>query len=73
VTRVPTTSDLRAQYRASAKALARVEAQALAALSDDEALRQTLSLDRFSDEPLPSSEWSGLVEQQALFNRIRFP
>lgn len=69
----PTTLELRARYRAMAEALARVEARELAEMTDEEALRRTLSLSRFTDEPLPPSDWSGLVEQQALFHGIPLP
>jgi hypothetical protein len=63
-------AEWKARYRAAAEALAQVDVEELAALTDEEALRRTLSLSCFTDERLPASEWSGLVEQQVLFNRI---
>jgi hypothetical protein len=62
-------AQLRDWYRASAEALERVRLQELAALSDDEALSRTLSLRLFVAVPRVWSDWSGLVEQQALFHR----
>ena len=64
-------AELRARYRAASEALASAQAQELAALSDEEAFARTLSLSLFSGEPMPSSESSGLVEQQAIFRRWR--
>jgi hypothetical protein len=63
-------AELRAWYRASAEALDRVHLEELAALSDEEALNRTLSLRLFASMPRASSDWSGLVEQQALFHGI---
>jgi hypothetical protein len=60
---------LRALYRASAEALDRVWLQELAALSDSDALERTRALRLFTATRLPSSDSSGLVEQQALFHR----
>ena len=66
----PATLDaLRTQYRAAADALERVQLEELAALSDEQALKRTRSLRLFTVTPRPSSNWSGLVEQQALFHR----
>ncbi len=67
----PSLNELKAQYRARAKALAEVADEELAALSDEEALRQIFALECFTDEPPSTSEWSGLVEQQALFTKLR--
>jgi hypothetical protein len=64
-----TLAGLRAWYRASAEAQERVWLQELAALSDEEALARTLSLRLFVSMTPRSSDWSGLVEQQALFHR----
>jgi hypothetical protein len=60
----------RKRYRETAEALERVELQELAALSDAEALRRTLSLRLFAGR-LPTSPSSGLIEQQTLFHRQR--
>jgi hypothetical protein len=65
-----TLEEWRAWYRATAEALERVRLQELAALSDEDALKRTLSLRLFAALPDASSEWSGLVEQQALFRRL---
>lgn len=64
---------LKARYRAAAEALDRVHLEELAALSDHEALKRTLSLRLFVTMPRSSSDRSGLVEQQALFHRIDRP
>ena len=66
-------AELRARYRAAAEALERVHLEELAALSDQEALKRTRSLTLFATLPRTSSDWSGLVEQQALFHRIDRP
>ena len=66
----PTIAELRAWYRASAEALERVRLEELAALSDEEALNRTRSLRLFVSMPRTSSDWSRLVEQQALFRGI---
>ncbi len=65
-----TLGESRKRYRASAEALDRVWLEELAALSDEDALKRTLSLRLFAAMPNASSEWSGLVEQQALFRRL---
>ena len=65
-----TLAESRARYRAAAEALDRVQLEELAALSDQEALKRTRSLKLFAALPSTSSEWSGLVEQQALFHRL---
>ena len=65
-----TLDEWRKWYRASAEAFERVRLQELAALSDEEALNRTLSLQLFAAMTDAPSEWSGLVEQQALFRRL---
>ena len=70
ITSPQTPADSRAAYRASVIARDRVWLQELAALSDEEALGRTLSLRLFVAAPSSSSDWSGLVEQQALFRRL---
>jgi len=60
----------RARYRAAAEALDRFWLEELAALSDQDALKRTLSLTLFEPMPNMSTAWSGLVEQQALFRRL---
>ena len=69
----PTLAELRARYRAATEALERVQLEELAALSDQEALKRTRSLKLFAPMPRTSSDWSGLVEQQALFHRLDRP
>ena len=66
----PTIAELRAWYRASAEALERLQLEELAGLSDEEALIRTRSLRLFVPMRRPPTDWSGLVEQQALFHRI---
>ena len=58
-------------YRARAEALAVVEAKELAAMTDEEALRQIESLSVYEAPWEENPEYSGLVEQQALFHRRR--
>jgi hypothetical protein len=65
-----TLEEWRAWYRAAAEAVDRVRLEELAALSDEDALKRTLSLRLFAPLPDVSSEWSGLIEQQALFRRL---
>jgi hypothetical protein len=65
-----TVEEWRAWYRAAAEALDRVRLEELAALSDQDALKRTLSLTLFDPMPTVSTPWSGLVEQQALFRRL---
>jgi len=60
----------RARYRAATEALEGVRLQELAALSDQDALKRTLSLTLFDPMANVSTESSGLVEQQALFRRL---
>jgi hypothetical protein len=65
-----TVDEWRAWYRAAAEALERVRVEELAALSDGDVLKRTLSLRLFDPMPNMSTAWSGLVEQQALFRRL---
>lgn len=69
----PPLETLRARHKAAAQAVARAQLRELANLSDEEALRRTLSLEAFTDGPLPSRSESGLVQMQALFLRARRP
>jgi hypothetical protein len=50
-------------------ALAQAQLEELAALSDEEALRRTLSLELFTSDPLPPRSESGLVKMQAILQR----
>ena len=61
----------RAKYRARTEALERVRFEEAAALTNEEAVRIFLSL---KVEGIPWQErpdWSGLIEQQAIFMRGR--
>ena len=61
---------LAAEYHARWEAVETVKAQELAALTEECALQMILSLgavDAWRDRP----DWSGLVEQQAIFQRGR--
>ena len=58
-----------AGYEATVQALERIRARELAAMTDEEALRKIMSL-AVSETPWRERpEWSGLVEQQAIFQR----
>jgi hypothetical protein len=70
---MPSLAELRARYHASVEAVERATSKELAALSDEEALRRTLSMRLFENTEPSTTEWSGLVEQQALFRRMRQP
>jgi hypothetical protein len=61
----------REQYRATSEALERIRAQELAALTEEEAMRQIKSLRAFGPVEREMSTESGLVEQQAVFHRKR--
>jgi hypothetical protein len=61
----------RAKYRATSEALARVRIQEAAALTDDEAARIIRSLVAVGTPWQERPDWSGLVEQQAIFMRGR--
>lgn len=61
--------DWRAAYRAGMEAVERVRAQELAAMTDDRA-REIMTLLVAAESPWREKrEWSGLVEQQAIFQR----
>jgi hypothetical protein len=60
-----------AAYRATAEALERIRAVELAALTDEQALQQIQSLSVAQTPWRPRPDWSGLVEQQALFHPRR--
>ena len=63
---------LRAEYYARWEAVEVVKAHELASLTEERALQIIQSLGAV--EPWrPSADWSGLVEQQALFLRRRSP
>lgn len=61
----------RAAYRATAEALETVRMRELAALTDAEAVRIMKSLVAVDPYPSQAADWSGLVEQQAIFHRRR--
>jgi hypothetical protein len=65
--------ELRAWYRGRSNALERVRARELAAMTDEEALRQILSLSVPGIPWRERPDWSGLVEQQAIFHRRKIP
>lgn len=59
-------------YRDTVEALERIRAEELAAMTDEDALRciESLStIEPWRDQP----HWSGLVDQQALFQRRKRP
>jgi hypothetical protein len=58
----------RARYRATSEALERIRAAELAAMTDREAWRIIQSLCVIGRPWRERPEWSGLVEQQALFH-----
>lgn len=58
-------------YRATSEALERLRARELAAMTDEEALRQIELLCVAQPPWRERPDWSGLVEQQALFHRRR--
>jgi hypothetical protein len=62
---------LRKQYRSSRAAVDGAFAQELARMTEDEGLKRAQSLRLFDSSKLPSRESSGLVEQQALFQKLR--
>jgi hypothetical protein len=63
----------RERYRATSEALEIVRAQEVAAMTDEQAFRKTLSLRLFAEVPREPNDWSGLVVQQAIFHRRRGP
>lgn len=62
---------LRAEYAARSEALARVWTRELAGMSDEQALREIEALVTPDTPWRERPDWSGLVEQQALFHRRR--
>jgi hypothetical protein len=61
----------RARYRETSEALARIWTADLAAMTDQEALRRIEALVTADTPWRERPDWSGLVEQQALFHRRR--
>ena len=59
----------RVEYRATSEALERVRARELATMSEEEGLRRMGLLEVCETPWRERREWSGLVEQQALFQR----
>jgi hypothetical protein len=59
----------RIAYRATSEALERIRARELAAMTEEEALRQIQSLCVAQPPWRERPDWSGLVEQQAIFHR----
>jgi hypothetical protein len=60
-----------AQYRATTEALERIRIRDLVELTDEEALRRLRSPTLAEPRWRPRPDWSGLVEQQAIFNQRR--
>ena len=58
-----------AAYRETTEILERIRARELAAMTDEEALRRIMSLSVVGTPWRERPDWSGLVEQQALFHR----
>jgi hypothetical protein len=58
-----------AQYRATVEALETIRARELANMTEEQALRQINSLSTAEPPWRERPDWSGLVEQQALFHR----
>lgn len=59
----------RVKYDLASDALARVQARELASMTDAEALRRIEALRAFGPVWRERPDWSGLVEQQAIFHR----
>ncbi|HVS72127.1 MAG TPA: hypothetical protein VHQ47_12805 [Phycisphaerae bacterium] len=59
------------KYLEAAEALERIRVQEAAAMTDEEALRKLHSLGTIQNAWRDRPNWSGLVEQQALFMRPR--
>jgi len=59
------------QYKAAARELEAQRRRELRALTEDEALRQSEILLSIPASWRARPDWSGLVEQQALFRRMR--
>jgi len=66
---VPDKEQWQAKYRAAVEALERIRARELAAMTDEEAWRRIQSLSIPGPAWRERPDWSGLVEQQALFYR----
>ena len=62
-----------ANYRDTADALERIAARDLAEMTDEECLRRIASLTVCEPPWRERPDWSGLVEQQAIFHRRRKP
>lgn len=63
----------RAAYRARTEAMQRVHDEELRALTDADVLRILKSLNVVGTPWRERPDWSGLVEQQAIFHRRRKP
>jgi hypothetical protein len=63
----------RAEYFARTEALERVRTRELAALTEEEAAKQIRSLCVVEAPWRERPNWSGLVEQQAIFQRAKKP
>ncbi len=61
----------RTEYRATVEALERIRLRELAAMTEEEGLRRLASLGNIENPWRERSDWSGLVEQQAIFHRRR--
>jgi hypothetical protein len=68
---IPDKHAWQAGYHATSEALARIWTADLAAMSDQEALRRIEALVTPDAPWRERPDWSGLVEQQALFHRRR--
>jgi hypothetical protein len=62
-----------AEYRATSEVLERIRAQDLASMTDEEAYRRIMSLSVIGPAWRERPDWSGLVEQQAIFHRRKKP
>jgi hypothetical protein len=65
----PNNKALVAKYLQSMKFLERVKAQELAGMTDEEAWRQIQLLNAAEEPWRDRPDWSGLIEQQAIFHR----
>lgn len=61
---------LRKRYHSAREAVDAAFAQELASMTDEEGLKRAQSLKLFAAHPLPARVSSGLVEQQAIFQRL---
>ncbi len=68
---IPDKKTSRAAYHATSEALARIWTADLAAMTNEEALRRIQALVTADTPWRERPDWSGLVEQQALFHRRR--